>query len=335
VKKTPSLVYLLYGPQPEYRLEMTYSLMSALAQLAPDETPPQTILYCDAQNALPDLPVVHRIVSDEDRQAWSLDGRYPHAIKAFVLRDALSQVQDRVMFVDTDTDFRASPWVLLNRIGADQALMHAIDGKLSDFPEWAGLVRAAAGADLADIVNPEATMYNSGLIGVHPGMADQIDLAIGVMDRLFSLDPVFNVEQFALGAMLARGGPCALGADAVEHYWGWRRHVYHAKMPDALAELGGRFTPEGARRLTPVALPTKPLVARLRIRLLAALHNMNPGQRFAVLAYLCSRTTKVPGEKAMWENIAREMIRSDPDRARFAARHLGGLGLQAIEPARQ
>jgi hypothetical protein len=334
VTSTPSLVYLLYGPNPAYRMEMTYSLMSAFARLAPGEALPQTILYCDAQNALPDLPVAHRIISDEDRRVWSLDGRYPHAIKAFVLRDALSQVQDRVMFVDTDTEFRASPWVLLNRITGDQALMHAIDGRLSDAPAWAGLIRNAAGTGLVDTVYPAATMYNSGLIGVHPGMADQVDLAIALMDHLFALDPVFNIEQFALGAIFARGRSLALGADAVEHYWGWKRHVYHARIPDALTLVDGRFTPEGVRQLLPVRLPAKPLRAQLRARLLAVLHGMNPDQRFATLAYQCSRMTRIPGECAMWENIARDMIRLDPDRTGFTARHLGGLALPQGEKHR-
>ena len=329
----PALLYLVYGNNPVYQQELSYSVLSALRE---SRAPLRILLYCDAHNQRPDLPVTPYVFNDADRHGWTFGGSYNHALKIFALRHALESTGDKVCFVDTDTAFNDDPARIFGRISDTSAVMHADEGVLDGLHSWDALVPKAAAAGLAETVHPAARMYNSGLIGVAPVMADALEEACRLARDLYRIEPVFNIEQFALGAVLGRSFDLQLADDIVDHYWGYRRHIYHGRIPAALEILEGYYSAESAKLLPVITDPEKPFWARLRARVHGMLHKTDADYRFAYLAYLASGATHSAETRGIWADIALDMLKRSPRRGRrrrdfrrFAPESLAASGLDA------
>lgn len=318
----PTLVYLLYGNAPTYQAELTYSVLSALRQ-ARGETP-RIVLYCDAVGARPDLPVETVILSEQTLNDWSMQGAYGHKVKLHVVGDALTRFGSKVCFVDTDTEFRKSPTLLFQRIARRESLMNACDGLLGEMSQWSEMLDLTAATDLAQMVRPDARMLNSGLIGVHVAQLGAIQDAIATAERLYRIKPVFNVEQFAVGHHLSQAGHVSFAEDVIEHYWGYRRITYHAKIPAALATLNGVYTRETARDLPEIIPARKPLIARIAARAYAGVHGLDKDARYAYLAYLSSRLLADRTDRRIMQSVVRQAVTAMPDSAGFVHRHMPG-----------
>ena len=309
----PTLLYLVYGDNPVYQQELSYSVLSALRE---SRAPLHIQLYCDAANQRPDLPVTSYVFTEEYRHSWTFGGTYNHALKLFVLRHALERMGDKVCFVDTDTAFLDDPAVLFDRISDSSAVMHADEGVLGDLHSWDAMLPKAATAGFADTVHAGARMYNSGLIGVSPAMAGMLAQASGLARDLYQIEPVFNIEQFVLGALLSRACDIRLAEDLVDHYWGYRRYIYHGRIPTALERLGGFYTAESAKLLPVITDPEKPFLARLWARLHGKIHKTDADYRFAYLAYLASGATRSAQTRGIWADIALDMLKRSTQRGR-------------------
>jgi hypothetical protein len=334
----PALLYLVYGSNPVYQEELSYSVLSALRE---SRAPLRILLYCDAANQRPDLPVTSHVFDATDRQAWTFGGSYNHALKIFVLRHALERSGDRICFVDTDTAFRRDPALIFDRVSGRSAVMHADEGRLRDLHSWDALLPKAAAAGFGDTVHPQARMFNSGLIGVTPEMGPLLEEAAGLARDLYRLEPVFNIEQFVLGAVLGREREIRLAEDVVDHYWGYRRHIYHGLIPPALEVLKGCYTAESAPLLQAISDPAKPLSARLRARLHGILHGTDANYRFAYLACLAGGSRVAPEIRAVWADIALDMLQRSAlpprwprDFCRFSPERLAASGLDATRQDR-
>ena len=303
-----TLLYLVYGQDQKYQHELSYSVLSAFREAKGDPSNLRVLLFSDEENRRPDLPVTPYVMNAEERECWTLGGSYHHAMKIFALRKALEVAGGKVCFVDTDTAFRADPHQLFNRITDATPVMHAAEGTLGDLHSWSSFLGKAAELGLADIVHPAAPMYNSGLIGVTPTMSDTLEQACDLMRSLHEVEPVFNIEQFVLGTCLARTGDIRLADDLVDHYWGYRRHIYHGKIPAALAALNGQFSTAAACALPVITHPKKPVLARLRAKAHGALHRADASYRFGYLAYLASGSAASAEEQQIWARIALDMM---------------------------
>ncbi|MGC3940461.1 hypothetical protein ACOTTU_21885 [Roseobacter sp. EG26] len=325
-----TLLYLVYGQNQKYQQELSYSVLSAFREAKEETSDLQVLLFCDAANQRPDLPVTSYVMSEEERRLWTLEGTYNHAIKIFALRKALEIAGGKVCFVDTDTAFKQNPRRLFDRITKTSAIMHASEGVLSDLHSWSSLLGKAAAAGLDDVVSPSARMYNSGLIGVMPTMSEALEEACTLMRRLHEIEPVFNIEQFVLGALLPRDGEMQLAEDLVDHYWGYRRHIYHGQIPSALAALKGQYSAQTAQNLPVITDPQKPLAAKLRARIHAMLNQTDATYRFGYLAYLASGSAGSAEERDVWAHIALDMLeRSEAkDLARRSFRRFAPEGLK-------
>ncbi|MEO0371082.1 MAG: hypothetical protein AAF231_06465 [Pseudomonadota bacterium] len=341
-----TLVYLVYGSDPQYQQELSYSVLSACRAAHGNMDDINTLLFCDEANQRPDLPVTSYVMSDTERHDWTFGNTYNHALKIFALRKALELSGGKVCFVDTDTAFLQDPQLLFDRISDRTAVVHHNEGLLSQRARWSELLQngwgtlidMAPAAGLADVVHAEAPMYNSGLIGVMADKAGLLEQAAQLAHDLYQLEPVFNIEQFAVGATLGQTHDVETGQDLVDHYCGYRRFVFHRQIPDALATLNGDLSPQAATRLPVISDLAKPLHAKLRAHLNARLHGRGATYRYAYLCYLCSCAAKSVIHRQIWADIALDMIGRTPDRAlarrvfrRFTPEALPASGLDAAQ----
>lgn len=334
-----TLVYLVYGSNQTYQDELSYSVLSALREAGQEASELCILLFCDEMNQRPDLPLDHYVISPEELNAWTLGGTYNHAIKISVLQKAMQITQGKLCFVDTDTAFTASPLDIFEKISDHSVVMHDNEGKLGMLFTWTSLLRKAHAAGFGDTVHPAAVMYNSGVIGVTPAMSKTVQDACTIMSDLYALEPVFNIEQFAVGAALSQHYEVQTVPNIVDHYWAYRRYVYHGKIPDAVAALEGDHSIKSAGRLPVIQDLPKPLIARLRARLHGMIHAADADYRFGYLAYLSSGSAPAMQDRPIWADIALDMAKRSANQSliqrsfkRFAPHALASSGL---DPARQ
>ncbi|MBE1285946.1 MAG: hypothetical protein GJ676_21715 [Rhodobacteraceae bacterium] len=303
-----ALVYLLYGNKPSYQNELSYSVLTAVSHAQKSGGAVDILLFCDEASARHDLPVENIVLSPEKLEDWSLGGSYFHLIKIHVVREALRRFRIPICFVDTDTEFLAAPSLLFERMGETSSLMHSKDGVLAEMPLWSGLLDHSADPVVGGALSPDAAMLNSGLIGVHPTQAMALDQALELARALYSIAPVFNIEQFALGACLQAQGPVHFGADVVAHYWGYERFNYHEKIPGVLAGLPKDLRQVDVSSFSGIEPAEKPLSAKLRARFWASAKGWSDDQRFAYLAYLCSQRARTSSDRRVWSQVHAEAL---------------------------
>ena len=120
-------------------------------------------------------------------------------------------------------------------ISDQTSVMQADEGRIGASSAWQPLIAAGAAADPSDLLSEVLTgdmrMLNSGIVGVEQAHLQPVLAAAELGRRLYAIEPVFNIEQFALGAMLQRHGEVRLTGPMVTHYWGYRKHIYHRRIP--------------------------------------------------------------------------------------------------------
>ena len=214
------LVYLVYGDDERFHLELTFSIASARKFMKDDPAGIRFALVCDEKNARHDLDLEHIFISAEDIRAWQFDGQYNHAIKPHVVRHALGTCQDKVAFVDTDTFFLAHPRSMFDRIGKARTLLCSDEATLADDADnsWAKTTETVTELLGRYPISLQTRMNNSGVIGIDPADAGLLDDVIGVMRELREIDKVFSAEQLAATMVFQTHTSVSFCTDEVDHY---------------------------------------------------------------------------------------------------------------------
>lgn len=236
------LLFLIYGEQRVYHLELTYSILSAWQYLKEDPADIRIVLASDARNQRPDLPVEPLLLSREMLTQWSMDGTYFHAMKLHVVRHALQHFNVPVAFIDTDTVFKAHPKQLFERIQTSQALMHACEGPLdqsAEWHEWEGVITACGGQIAGRPLAPHTMMHNAGVYGLMPEHAPLMETAVTILHDLRQHGSVFTAEQLASSMALGEALDLAECRDLMEHYWHGPRAYFHYQMGQMFPAVRG------------------------------------------------------------------------------------------------
>ena len=231
------------------------------------------------------------LIEPSQLKSWTQTpgGTYYHRLKIHALRMALDHFKSKVALVDTDTYFVGRPQQLLERISPESTVMHALErrsiGSESEFEPL--FVAPRRKLQISGIeVSRRTGMYNSGVIGVDATHAPLLEAALVVLDDLYARAPVFNIEQFAVTAVLGAKTRLSACNDLVVHYWGFARGFIH----EQIAEFFPTATPaEFAQRLAGAQMPLlgEPKVRffdRLSARARGTIHGWQDGYRYAYLA---------------------------------------------------
>ncbi len=234
------LLFLIYGDQQVYHLELTYSILSALQFLKDDPTDIRIVLAADAPNQRQDLPVEHLLLTPEMLDEWSFGGIYFHAVKLHLLRHALRYYAVPVVMMDSDTIFKAHPNGLFDRFDDARALMHACEGTLSEseaWPDWKTVIDSCNGHLGQHKISGETLMYNAGVYGVMPNHVALMGEAIQILKDLRQHGSIFTMEQLAASIALSKTLQMSECRDLIEHYWHGPRAYFHYQMGQMFPEL--------------------------------------------------------------------------------------------------
>lgn len=219
-------LYLDYGGKPQYRAELKYSLISLRAELDPGKA--RIVIATDAPAAYRAWPVA---VMDIGARipAWSGGGLYFHRIKPALVKSALEERGEPVLFLDSDSIVRPGFHAEVEEKMADAVVMNCFE-KPNPLPPLKGFrtMLPHLGAYRYDVAH--SWMYNSGLIGMKPGHLPLLDDTLAMIDALIGRAKKFpNIEQFALSEVLRLSQtPLAEVRDSFLHYWQGRRRIYMA-----------------------------------------------------------------------------------------------------------
>jgi hypothetical protein len=315
------LAYLFYGEKKEYKLELFYSVLSALKQLriSGDENI-KICVISDRPGFDPDLPLDFLYFSPEEYQRWTqcTNGtEYNHKVKIHALIKLLEHYQCPVALIDTDTYFLDNPDRIFQAISPQQTVMHCLEYQhLIDHALWEPMMaKIGDGIEIDGLrVTPQSSMFNSGVIGVEPCHIPLLEKALAVVDDLYARSPIFNIEQFAVGVSLQSGTQVATCEPLLEHYYGGIRSFVHFQI----AQIFPDFTAATLEKLltapipTKIDYPSKTIPDQVITKVLAAVRRWNPDYRFAYLSYRSafSNATKDPECASLWSDTALQMLKS-------------------------
>jgi hypothetical protein len=279
---------------------LTYSVLSAAHFLRSKEA--RIALVCDQANCRPDLPVEHLVVSDAEMASWI--SRYKYAAKAHALWLGLERYGGAVALVDTDTVFRSNPLDLFRRVGPGRSVMHAEDGVLGDHAYWSGLLDRLDGPVEGYIVSPRSRMMNSGVVAMHETDKAAVPAALGLMNALNAMEPIFNIEQFAFTAALGQRTEMTASDDVIWHYWGHQRRFAHAQIDALFPEFNEDTFRHHLDAPPPIGMPPISALTRVRARLLQLVRRCDADYRFAYIASLCA----VGERNNEWAHVALDAL---------------------------
>jgi hypothetical protein len=286
------LAYLMFGMRSEYETELIFSALSALRWTF--GTSGVTLcVVTDRPSSVSRLSVDTLRVSSEELARWTLNGTSIFRAKPCALLRVLAHYSAPCVLIDTDTYFTGNPLQLFERISPNDSLMHASDGyRVGDIQFWSPIlpfIDELSGGEVP--VSRDSEMLNSGVIGLHPQNATLIEKAIVLMDRLHAHTPIFNIEQFAIGAALQSKTKVHTCQDILDHYWGYRRAFIHLRIRRFLDASRSLELKEWIEKSPSVetGLPARPLVDRIITKLRAKYSHWDGDYKFAYLAYRLAR----------------------------------------------
>jgi hypothetical protein len=318
---TPSLIYLVYGRE-TYHQEALFSIASAFSRAR--ETPGLELdIHVVTDNTTPyaGLPVRLHPIDQQELARWYGPHHYHFRAKHMALRQMLNDLPAAVL-VDTDTFFLTSPAHLLSRVRPDTLLCNALGPKLAS-PEaqashFGPLIEELIRREITD---GEATMVNSGVIGLRRESAEILDRSLELMDDLYPIcRAAFNLEEFVLAIASHRRLEPVGCTDLIHHYWS-RKQLFRAKIQAWLnkhdASLLGPSALDDVLQVTD-RLPRPPRPTRLLYKL-RTLSLPQPMRQFGLeLLYGChdheNEFDRACGP-AWWEKAAINAIERHPDQA--------------------
>ncbi|MGH6827575.1 MAG: hypothetical protein ACREFW_01535 [Rhizomicrobium sp.] len=219
-------LYLDYGGLARHRGELKYSLISLKAEFDPLKA--RIVVASDAPQLYADWPVLAIDIGARLHE-WSGGGLYRHRIKPALVREALLRFDAPVLFLDCDSIIRPGFHAEVEAKMADSVVMNRFE-KYDPYPPLKGFRTALPHLGAYRYDPAHSWMFNSGLVGMHPGHRPFLDDALAMIDALIGRAKKFPaIEQFALSEVLrlAHANVSEIH-ETFEHYWQGRRRIYMA-----------------------------------------------------------------------------------------------------------
>ncbi len=327
-----------------YEVELAFSVLSALRFLKHQQEKVKFCVISDSADSLlqPDdvgveLPIERLLLSPQELADWTHNSTYIYRAKLFALEKVIAHYQAPVALIDTDTYFLDHPLKLFERIARDCSVMHVRESEIGEIKLWEPIVnQLGSGITVAGIqISAQSQMFNSGVIGIDPANRSLIASAIEVLDYLYQLAPIFNVEQFAIGAVLDQKTQLSDSDDVINHYWGVRKEFVRVQLLKVLKE---NTIEKITQILETPSLEIPEVYPRIRVRdriitTLNFLQHRDHDYRRAQLAYRTALyyAKRHVGYANAWANTALESIKVAKHRDRQMYRSFRDLNQDVIE----
>jgi len=253
------LIYLACGRR-DVHVQALYAAYSALAWQGALEL--KAHVYTDAPRVFQPLTSrlqVHELTAETVR-AWRGPGNYPFRIKIAALAEAAREhAEERVLFADSDTFFRADYAEVFACIGPANAVLHRKEyAVLTHSTEQLGRFRRRMNRFhfRGSAIDLNADMWNSGAIGLHPSQFHLLHTVLAFIDAISPHYKKQLVEQYAVAYFLQKNARVHACDDVLFHYWA-QKPEYQAEIEPRLQRWKSMALAEALAELRaqPIVLP--------------------------------------------------------------------------------
>ena len=223
------LVLQAYG-SPRILQEARFAVLTFLHFAMARQDGWKVVVYTDHPDVFADLGagVVTEPMGPGRVRAWRGDIDFVHRVKLEVLLDCLRRHAGTLLYIDSDTWFARDPWLLYDRIGPNDAVMHENEGPLEE--EANGVMRkmhrfvrrtpfSLPGGETVRMPG-RTVMWNAGVIGLDESVAAPLlTRALALTDVMHAKYRKHVTEQLAVSWVLQNALRLHAADDVVEHYW--------------------------------------------------------------------------------------------------------------------
>ena len=206
------LLYIIYGEDKGYYDGAKFSLLTFMNWVL-NEDPVEIVILTENPDEFESYPVMVFPISAQQRNEWSLDGKYHFRIKnrgmAYIMDQLELTEQDKILFLDTDTYFHKSPLPLFDLIQPNQALFYLNEGLIYNRKRFQVYIDHLKGKPIQidnDVyeLSKESAMWGSLMVGIMPNMRPSLDWADKLMQVFIDTVPAHTIEPFSLAESLLR-----------------------------------------------------------------------------------------------------------------------------------
>ena len=187
------LLYIVYGDDQAYYDGAIFSYLTFKNWISDDDQI-EVVVLTEKPEKFSDYPIKVFLMNQEQKNDWSLRGKYHFRIKnrglAFIMDKLELKNFDKILFFDTDTYFHKSPLPLFDLIQPNQALFYLNEGLIYDRKRFSVYVDNLEGIKI-EIDNEfyelskKSALWGSLMVGITANMRSSLDWADKLLVNFF------------------------------------------------------------------------------------------------------------------------------------------------------
>jgi hypothetical protein len=228
------LLYIIFGEDKGYYDGAKFSLLTFMNWILNDD-PIEIVILTEKPDEFKSYPVTVFPISAQQRNEWSLDGKYHFRVKnrgmAYVMDQLELREQDKILFLDADTYFFKSPLPLFDLIQPTQALFYLNEGLIYKRKRFKVYINHLEGKSIqinndTYELSKDSAMWGSLMVGIMPNMRPSLDWADKLMQVFIDIVPAHTIEMFSLAESLIRKYKLIEGKEYISLYSTSRKKQY-------------------------------------------------------------------------------------------------------------
>ena len=229
------ILYIVYGNDDGYYDGAKFSILTLLNWVE-DNDPIEIVILTEKPEKFVNYPVTTYSIDADQKKEWSLSGAYNFRIKNrglfYVMNKMKLNLDDKILFFDTDTYFHKSPLPLFELIKFNQAVFYLNEGLIHKRKRFNVYLENLKDKKIDYDGNfyelsKNSEVWGALMIGLMPNMISSLEWADKLMIKFFEIVPSHTIEQFALSEILLKKYKIVEGKSYVSLY-STRRKKEHA-----------------------------------------------------------------------------------------------------------
>ena len=277
------LLYIVYGDEPGYYYGAKFSYLTFMHWVE-YKNEVEVVILTERPNEFSEYPLKVISMSSEQKNDWSLSGRYHFRIKnrglAYVMDRLKLEEQDKILFFDTDTYFHKNPLPLFDLIKPNQALFYLNEGQIYKRKRFSVYIQHLEGRSIKIDnqyyqLSKKSMMWGSLMVGIMPNMRLSLDWSDKLLIKLIDIVPAHTIEPFALSEALLKKYQIVEGKNYVSLYSTSRKKTHAIEVLKKFFEQYQNFSIEEKIKLAQKVKVKRTFLKVLKQRILQLLNDDN------------------------------------------------------------
>ena len=277
------LLYIVYGDEPGYYHGAKFSYLTFMHWVE-YKNEVEVVVLTERPHEFSEYPLKVISMSSEQKNDWSLNGRYHFRIKnrglAYVMDKLKLEEQDKILFFDTDTYFHKNPLPLFDLIKPNQALFYLNEGQIYKRKRFSVYIEHLEGRNIKIDnqyyqLSKKSMMWGSLMVGIMPNMRLSLDWSDKLLIELIDIVPAHTIEPFALSEALLKKYQIVEGKNYVSLYSTSRKKTHAIEVLKKFFEQYQNFSIEEKIKLAQKVKVKRTFLKVLKQRILQLLNDDN------------------------------------------------------------